>query len=146
MDAFQGCLSLKSLHLPSRVALTSGQSLAGTAFENITVDKRNPSLRTWGTFLLNSVDLSVVEYWRTDDEAVIPSFVENLAHHSFSGSGVRQVTFDSVSRMSILGESAFSDCGSLNSICIPASVHSIASRCFLQCLGLSHVALQVVPG
>jgi hypothetical protein len=135
-DAFLHCSSLRSLHIPRLVALTSGSGLAGVSFDSITVDEGNHYLTIRGSFLLNSSDPSLLKCWGTDDEVVIPSFIETLSDYSFSGSPVRRVIFEPVSRLSILGISAFSNCTSLISICIPASVEQIQSKCFEGCLNL----------
>jgi hypothetical protein len=54
------------------------------------------------------------------------------------------VTFEPGCQISHLGESAFSSCESLRSICIPASVKTISKDCFFYCMRLSSVTFE--PG
>jgi hypothetical protein len=51
------------------------------------------------------------------------------------------VTFESVSRVSVLDDQAFAFCSSLASICIPSSVTRIGRQCFLACAGLATVSV-----
>jgi hypothetical protein len=39
-------------------------------------------------------------------------------------------------------DSAFSDCSSLSSICIPSSVNALCQQCFYQCHSLSRVTFE----
>jgi hypothetical protein len=47
------------------------------------------------------------------------------------------LTFESNCKVSILGESAFQNCSSLQSICIPSSIETISKSCFGGCTKLS---------
>jgi hypothetical protein len=52
------------------------------------------------------------------------------------------VDFEAPSRVSIIGESAFSACHKLESVCIPASVEVISRQAFFTCIALSTVAFE----
>jgi hypothetical protein len=52
------------------------------------------------------------------------------------------VTFESGSRLIRIDESAFSDCESLTSICIPASVEILYRSCFSGCTSISQLRFE----
>jgi hypothetical protein len=52
------------------------------------------------------------------------------------------LTFESGCQISILGDSAFADCLSVQSICIPASVEIISQYCFRWCEYLSELVFE----
>jgi hypothetical protein len=75
----------------------------------------------------------------------IPSSIGKLGPHCFSYCPrLSAVTFESGSRLSMIGRSAFSDCFSLDVICIPGSVETIGSYCFDGCHNLSIVTFEAV--
>jgi hypothetical protein len=52
------------------------------------------------------------------------------------------LTFESPSKLSKLGESAFCGCSSLQSVCIPSSVEELPESCFRNCPKLSELTFE----
>jgi hypothetical protein len=68
------------------------------------------------------------------DSICIPSSVRELADNCFSFSRfLTFVAFESDAKLSMIGESAFAGCYSLESLCIPGSVLRIGRWAFLHC-------------
>jgi hypothetical protein len=75
----------------------------------------------------------------------IPSTVETIARQCFSNCRkLERITFESVSRVSVLDGEAFWSCSSLRSICLPSSVTRIGPKCFCYCSSLATVTAE--PG
>jgi hypothetical protein len=53
------------------------------------------------------------------------------------------VTFEAGSRLSSMGQGAFADCVSLESICVPSSVETMSRSCFKGCERLSTVTFEM---
>jgi hypothetical protein len=70
----------------------------------------------------------------------IPSSLETISRLCFTGTKqLWNVAFEAGSRLSSLGESAFSSCPSLQSIYLPSSVETVGKSCFRDCKTLSNV-------
>jgi hypothetical protein len=68
----------------------------------------------------------------------IPSSVEIIDSQCFDFCyGLRQVTFEPVSKLQEIRESAFARCAALHSICIPSSVQVMGPRCLGDCAGVT---------
>jgi hypothetical protein len=52
------------------------------------------------------------------------------------------LTFESGAMISTFGTSAFSDCSSLQSICIPSGIQTIPDWCFSSCTSLSNLRFE----
>jgi hypothetical protein len=73
----------------------------------------------------------------------IPSSVETISKSCFNHcADLSQLAFDTGSKLSIPGESAFARCSSLQSICLPSSIEALPSRCFFGCSRLSTVTFE----
>jgi hypothetical protein len=69
--------------------------------------------------------------------------VETIAKSCFKSCvKLSELTFESGSRLSSLGESAFDGCSSLRSICLPASIETIGPSCFDHCTNPSRIVLE----
>jgi hypothetical protein len=73
----------------------------------------------------------------------IPSCLSSLSEKCFYRCLLlRTVTFESGSRLSYIGRSAFADCSSLSLICIPSSVTELRGWCFACCNSLRMVTFE----
>jgi hypothetical protein len=73
----------------------------------------------------------------------IPASVERVGDCCFQGCPLLStVTFESGSRLAIIGKDAFLCCSALSSICIPSSVERLPYRCFEGCESLYMVTFE----
>jgi hypothetical protein len=63
--------------------------------------------------------------WLSLRSISIPSSVETIGTHCFAGTRLSNLTFEPGSRLSALGDFAFQDCSTLQSICLPASLRQL---------------------
>ena len=164
-QAFYGCPALKEVVLPAKLTILEGGAFAGcNNLSSITVAPGNenfqsPSgsnvvLNRDGTVLLtgcsNSKIPSTVK--EIDNYAFrgfsalasmdIPQGVEIIGYKTFADcENLKKVNFEPNAVLSSVGESAFSNCTSLESIDLPASVRSIGSYAFEGCRGLKSIIL-----
>ena len=164
-QAFYGCPALKEVVLPAKLTILEGGAFAGcNNLSSITVAPGNenfqsPSgsnvvLNRDGTVLLtgcsNSKIPSTVK--EIDNYAFrgfsalasmdIPQGVEIIGYKTFADcENLKKVNFEPNAVLSSVGESAFSNCTSLESIDLPASVRSIGSYAFEGCRGLKSITL-----
>ena len=164
-QAFYGCPALKEVVLPAKLSELGGGAFAGcNNLLSITIAPGNenfqsPSgsnvvLNRDGTILLtgcsNSKIPSTVK--EIDDYAFrgfsalesmdIPQGVEIIKYKTFADcENLKRVNFEPNAVLSSVVESAFSNCTSLESIDLPASVRSIGSYAFEGCRGLKSITL-----
>jgi hypothetical protein len=125
--AFCGCSALHSIFLPAGLCQFTGLSLVGSGITSIAVDSRNRFVRVSDDFLVAFDRLSLVRYFAAEQVVTIGRDVETILSGCFSRCNViSSVRFRSGCQVSGLGESAFSSCSSLHSICIPASVETVS--------------------
>jgi hypothetical protein len=94
--------------------------------------------------------LMIPRYFRVRGSALrhiralgIPASVTRLSKYSIFGCDTLSlVTFESGSRLSIIGSWAFAECLLLVSICFPASVERIGEACFWDCRSLLFVSFE----
>jgi hypothetical protein len=119
--AFSGCV-LKSIDLPANLREVTGLSLADCGRPTVVVDRANRFFRMAGDFLVDLKGVCLVRYFGSEREVTIPVDTEVIGVGCFGHcDSVKSVNFASDRRLLTLGESAFLDCPSLQSICIPAS-------------------------
>jgi hypothetical protein len=81
----------------------------------------------------------LVRYFGNDGEVTIRSDVTSISTGCFSPcDSILAATLGRGSRVSIVGESAFSNCSSVQSICFPSSIEIISNECFSDCPILSN--------
>jgi hypothetical protein len=116
-----------------------------SGIRTITVEKENPFFKVSGSFLVDFSGTSLVRYFGDAIHVDIPSDVFTISDGCFADCGsIVSVTFAPGSSVRVLGESAFENCSSLQSIFIPSSVQTISESCFRCCSDLSDVRFE--PG
>jgi hypothetical protein len=141
--AFWSCSSLSSIVLPSGLQRLTRFALAGSELQSISIEEGNHNFKVSGNFLLDFECKSIHALFGNAQEVTISNTIETLSAGCFSGCRkVCKVAFESDSRVSCIGDSAFYPCSRLSSICIPASVERLGKECFRSCNSLSTVTFE----
>jgi hypothetical protein len=132
--AFSVYRPLQSLFLPSFVAAIDGSAFWGSGIREIRVAEDNRHFRVSGDFLLTFDGRFLIQYFGRDQDVRIDRGIEVLCRHSFAlFSDFRSLAFDADSKLRRIEFRLFSDCISLYSLCLPASVCSISDSAFIGC-------------
>jgi hypothetical protein len=141
--AFFQCHSLYSICIPSNVESIDGSAFAESGVLEIRVAKGNRHFRVSGEFLTNFDGTSLIRYFGRDSHVQIGSDIERICVGSFSKcKQLRELEFESPSRVRSIECRAFEKCPMLESICIPASVEIISERSFRKCKNLVEVRIE----
>ena len=99
---------------------------------------------TDGDFVYSDSSKTVLKgYIGTSSSVTIPSSVTSIAKSAFyNNSNLRNVSFESGSHLTSIGELAFSDSENLTSITIPSSVTSIGNNAFYNSKNLSNITFE----
>jgi hypothetical protein len=90
------------------------------------VSEGNRHFKVIGDFLLDFEGISIKVYFGSEETVRIPNTIERLDAECFYGNKtISTVLFESDSKLSSIGESAFWNCSSLSSIWIPSSLQAI---------------------
>ena len=171
MNAFKGCISLKELSLPSTVTLIDWNAFAGCSnltdiyFEgtkaewdaimirpgaldgSVTVHFMNEPVASEDDFefIESSNDIVITKYIGSDTNVSIP---ETLRDKNISAIGEKAFanneTIESVNILSKalgIGASAFEGCSSLQTVSLPDSVASIGAYAFKDCINLKDLEI-----
>jgi hypothetical protein len=104
---------------------------------SISVDRGNSWFSICRTFLLDSAGHSLIQSFSRESYVILFRSIETLSRYCFSGSKQLSILiFESSSTLRQIDESAFRDCSSIESICIPSSVEIIGDFCFDSCRSL----------
>jgi hypothetical protein len=141
--AFCDCPSLKSILLPASLPRIEGSTFSGSSIETIRVDETNPNYFASGGFLVSFEGMTLIRYFKQDTTAVIGGDYGSIGPYCFESHKILStVAFEDGSTLTSIGECAFANCPSLESICIPSSVEIIGESCFYGCTSLSQFTFQ----
>ena len=136
-NAFANCTALTSIEIPASVETIEGGAFAGcTSLQTVTFEKGS-QLKTVDGFQ-SCRSLTTIE---------IPASVETIKYSAFNGcTSLKTVTFEKGSELKTIEGyyqfyGAFSDCTSLTSIEIPASVETIGICAFSDCTSLTTIEI-----
>jgi hypothetical protein len=129
--AFSDCSSLQSIFIPSFVDTIDEFAFRDSGIREIIVADDNPNFKGRGPFLLNHEGTSLIRYFGSDSSVELFREITILCHFAFSGgSRLREVSFESGSRLRRIDPFAFSDCALLQSFFIPSFVDTIDGSAF----------------
>ena len=135
---FQSCTSLTTIEIPASVETIGYNAFYGcTSLQTVTFEK-GTQLKTFDGFQ-SCRSLTTIE---------IPASVETIKYSAFNGcTSLKTVTFEKGSELKTIEGyyqfyGAFSDCTSLTSIEIPASVETIEWYAFSYCTSLKTVTFE----
>jgi hypothetical protein len=142
-SAFSCCPCLRSLSLPASLSAIEAKDFFGASIQHIAVDRANPYLFTAGDFLMAFKQMTLIRYFGAGDTAIIPRECESLGDACFARwASPKRIVFADGSRLTRIGDSAFSNCVSLMSLCIPASVESIGELSFESCIAMLQLTFE----
>ena len=134
---FQSCTSLTTIEIPASVETIGYNAFYGcTSLQTVTFEK-GTQLKTFDGFQ-SCRSLTTIE---------IPASVETIKYSAFNGcTSLKTVTFEKGSELKTIEGyyqfyGAFSDCTSLTSIEIPASVETIGICAFSDCTSLTSIEI-----
>ena len=139
-DAFKGCTSLPSITIPSGVTSIGDDAFDGcTVLTSVTI---NSDALLSVDFLTDLPKMGDVFGTQVTEYTIGPS-VTKIGLRAFTAcSALETLTFAPNSQLQIIGLDAFSDCTSLSSITIPASVTNIGNWAFSGCTGITQVIFE----
>jgi hypothetical protein len=133
---------VKSFTIPESVNEIDGSALAGCPLEEIDIDRENQRFIVKGNTLLTSDGAEIVRSFGFEREFFVASEVELLRKSYFQSlKYLTELKFESGSRLRKICRCALSDCDSLGSIVVPASVTEIEESAFEECIGLEECSI-----
>jgi hypothetical protein len=140
---FAGCISLKSIFLPSSLRITSGSLFTCSSIEEIHIDEANPYCFISRGFLTPRGEMRLIGHIGLSDSLVIPQQYDAIGRDCFLyRKNSLTVTFEDGTKLTRLDDHAFYWCYSLGSICIPACVTVLGESCFSLCEYLRQVTFE----
>jgi hypothetical protein len=129
--AFASCSSLCSICLPSFVNQIDETAFGYSGICSIEIADGNRHFRVSDDFLLNFDGRFLILYFGRDPVVRIPREIEVICKGAFGGRDrLSTVEFESDSKLRRIESCAFSFCGSLRSICLPALLTEIDGTSF----------------
>jgi hypothetical protein len=139
---FDGCRDLELTELPSSLMKVTGSSLANAAFSSISVDPGNRYLQVIADFLIDITRSKLIRYFGSSSAIILTRSVEIIGSYCFSDcAGLMSLSFETGSKLTRFGRSAFSGCLSLRSIVVPASVTTICGGAFAES-GIREISIE----
>ncbi|MGN0476751.1 MAG: leucine-rich repeat protein [Ruminococcus sp.] len=138
--AFEGCAN-ETLNIPSGVSKIEDGAFASSNLKAINVDESNKSYTSVDGIIYNKAMTKLVAYPSNKDDTdtfTIPTTVTTVAPYSFSNCYALKSVILSENTKKI-GDNAFENASSLESIKIPSSVTSLGESAFLNCSCLTSV-------
>ena len=136
---FQSCTSLTTIEIPASVETIGYNAFFGcSSLKTVTFEKGSQLKTIKGNAFANCTALTSIE---------IPASVETIKYSAFNGcTSLKTVTFEKGSELKTIEGyyqfyGAFSDCTSLTSIEIPASVETIGICAFSDCTSLTSIEI-----
>ncbi len=140
-NAFHACSALQSIHIPASVTSIGPSAFGGcNALTSITVDPENKTFQCLGNCLIDVTSKTLVHGFKN---SIIPSdgSVTIIGNGAFENCGtLTSITIPNV--ITKISDNAFSDSG-LQSITIPESVTSLGAYAFSSCDSLKVVTIPV---
>jgi hypothetical protein len=134
--AFNKCVYLKSLCLPTSLSQVDGLAFADSGLTTIEVEQGSEFLFVENDCLMDLKRPRIIRYFGSSNQIAIPDAIEELAPGAFAGHLKLIVTVSPHSKLRSMSAHAFHGCRTLSSILIPSFVIVIDDECFSKCSGL----------
>ncbi|MBQ8408495.1 MAG: leucine-rich repeat domain-containing protein [Clostridia bacterium] len=140
-NVFYGCQKITSVSLPDTLTRIGRTPFNQCDLESIEVDEANESFCSIDGILFNKDVTRLILYpkEKSGQYYSIPTTVTEIGNEAFYDSYVKYVVIPD--GVTVIGESAFESCGSLQSIAIPDSVTVIHDSAFRFCGVLGSVTI-----
>lgn len=134
-EAFKGCESLHSLHIPENVIFVGPNPLVECTHVNLTC--ASPHFVMENNVLYNSDKSRVIAYCGTDEEISLPNSVTEIGRSAFSHSSLKKIVFpDNLIRVR---SNAFYYSQKLQEVVMNDALQHIEGYTFCGCLQLSKI-------
>ena len=144
-QAFYGCSSLTSITIPSKVTSIGDRAFSScSSLTDINVDEANENYKSINGVLFSKDEETLIKYpaGKSETAYIIPSKVTSIGDGAFSGcSSLTSITIpSSVTR---IGNVVFSGCSKLTSIIFDenSQLTSIGSQAFYNCSSLTSITI-----
>ena len=142
-SAFKDCTSLTSVEIPSSVTTIGTSAFEGcTSLESITVDKNNQNYCSIDGNLYSKDQKTLIQYaiGKPDSSFVVPDSVTTIGESAFEDCTSLE-SIEIPSGVTTICDYAFFCCDSLESIKIPSSLTTIGKAAFYSCTSLESVEI-----
>lgn len=139
--AFNSCISLKEINIPSNVITIDGHWNNGGAFENCTALKKVTIGDDNADIATTTIGERTFANCTALMEVFIGSNVKTIAENAFEGC-TSLINFNIGTGVQRIGAYALQDCISLKSVAIPANVQVIGVGLFTNCSSLEEVIIE----
>jgi hypothetical protein len=123
--------TIRSICIPSTVEAIAGSSFANCDISEIRIAEDNRHFRICGHFLLSFDGKSLVLCFGRESAVRVDRAIEVICKLAFGPcSALSNIEFEERSKLRRIDAQAFFGCDSVDSICVPSSVHSIDGSAF----------------
>lgn len=153
-NAFSGCIALNGIVLPDSVTSIGAEAFADTGIYNNASNWENGVLYI-GNHLIEINSEFIPSEYRVKDgtltiadyafyrnsvtRIIIPSSVTSIGANAMLYGTTSEITFENNSKLTNIGEGAFSDLYYLKEIILPESVLCIGDKAFYNCIRLENI-------
>jgi hypothetical protein len=139
---FTDCVNLELIDLPSSLVNVHGSAFADATIRAISVESGNQRLRVIGDFLVDVSRAKLIRYFGSSCEIILSHMVEVIGGYCFGYcEDFSSLAFEQGPKLREIERGAFTNCSSLKSIVIPASVTTIMGAAF-SASGIRHISVE----
>ena len=129
---------VQSVHLPKSVSHIGKNPFLG--WHNVMVTSDSVKYSASDGFLIDNFEKKLISYWGKDEMVAIPTVVTSIGDSAFSDcESLQQIIIPN--SVTTIGDSAFRGCESLQQIIIPDSVTTIGNSAFSGCKSLQQIII-----
>lgn len=139
--AFEGCTSLTSVTIGSGLKDISPRTFDGCHISEMKISEQNENLKLIDGILYDKGVTSIKYALAGITSIKIPATVTDIGSALSNNETLQTVSFEEESKLTSIGNGAFSGCTSLTSITMPDSVTSIGDGAFGHCTSLTSVTI-----
>ena len=142
-QAFADCTKLTKVTIPANVMSIGIDAFYDcTAMQSITVSANNSNYSSDGGCLFSRDGTELIAYPAGKTGVYqVPDSVTSIGNDAFSYSSLTGILYGTSSRLTSVGDGAFSGCNNLKSMILPENLQSIPSALFDSCSSLTSVTI-----